>query len=107
MPTVFVVTSADCAHRELAVERAIAAIAAVPLGSLDVRPVTAGTAEAAGVPFAGSPTFALDDRDLFFTPSPAFEGACRVYVTEKGMQGAPTVEALANAISDAMFFGRH
>jgi hypothetical protein len=44
--------------------------------------------------FRGSPTILLDGRDPFAdAPSPT-GSACRVYVTENGAAGSPTVEQL-------------
>ena len=46
-------------------------------------------AEAATVPFFGSPTVLLDGVDLFPGAARTAELACRVYVTSAGLEGAP------------------
>ncbi len=53
---------------------------------------------AARVGFAGSPTFAIDGADLFPSDGNTTELACRVYITEQGMAGAPTQTQIAAAL---------
>lgn len=55
-------------------------------------------AAAAAVPFAGSPTILLDGVDLFPTDGRTSELACRVYRTESGFAGVPTVDQLVDAL---------
>jgi hypothetical protein len=49
-------------------------------------------AEAAG--FLGSPTVLIGGRDPFADPDTPVGLSCRVYRTEAGLAGAPTVESL-------------
>lgn len=58
----------------------------------------ASDAEAAAAPFAGSPTILVDGADVFDDVVPVTELACRVYPTEAGLAGLPTIEQLANAL---------
>lgn len=55
--------------------------------------------DAAGVPFAGSPTILLDGRDLFPSDGRTSDLACRVYATPTGLAGLPTTEQLVQAIA--------
>jgi hypothetical protein len=58
------------------------------------------TSEDAGqVPFAGSPTITLDDRDLFPSDGQTTDLACRIYSTPVGFAGVPTTEQLRQAIT--------
>ena len=55
--------------------------------------------EARRLRFPGSPTFRVDERDLF----PASERedwrlGCRVYATPEGLKGSPTAEMLREAL---------
>jgi hypothetical protein len=69
---------------------------------LAVSPVRVGTDEgAAAIGFAGSPTILIDGLDLF-PPIHALTGgrACRLYKTWAGLAGAPTAEAILNALRE-------
>jgi len=55
-------------------------------------------AEAASSPFAGSPTILIDGVDAFDDAVQVCELACRVYRTEGGMAGLPTVEQLTEVL---------
>ncbi|AMB60519.1 alkylmercury lyase [Microterricola viridarii] len=48
--------------------------------------------------FAGSPTFLLDGADLFPGADRTTDLACRVYPTDAGLAGAPTVDQLRAAL---------
>jgi hypothetical protein len=55
--------------------------------------------EAEGVGFAGSPTILIDGRDPF--RGGAAPGlACRRYSTEAGLEGAPSVTQIVDALRD-------
>ncbi len=56
--------------------------------------------EAAALNFHGSPTFAVNGRDLFPTDNePAV--TCRVYPTHAGLRGNPELGTLPSAIREA------
>lgn len=55
-------------------------------------------AEAAAVPFAGSPTILVDGHDLFPTDVEVTGLACRVYTTDAGLSGAPSDEQIVAAL---------
>ncbi len=55
--------------------------------------------EAHRLQFPGSPTFRVDERDLF--PAPELEEwrlGCRVYATPEGLKGSPTAVMLREAL---------
>jgi len=54
--------------------------------------------DAADVAFAGSPTILLDGVDAFPTDGQTSELACRVYWTESGLAGLPTVAQLVEVM---------
>jgi hypothetical protein len=56
-------------------------------------------AEAAS--FRGSPTILLDGVDPFANPDDPVGLACRVYSTEEGHEGAPSVSQLQTALRSA------
>jgi len=56
------------------------------------------SADAAQVPFAGSPTITVDGQDLFPNGGRTVDLACRVYLTPTGLAGLPTTEQLIAAI---------
>lgn len=56
------------------------------------------SADAAQVPFAGSPTITVDGQDLFPSGGRTVDLACRVYLTPTGLAGVPTTEQLIEAI---------
>lgn len=57
--------------------------------------------EAATVPFAGSPTILIDGADAFGGAERTTDMACRVYPTEAGFAGMPTVTQLTAALQRA------
>ncbi|MGB2920913.1 MAG: alkylmercury lyase [Mycobacterium sp.] len=54
--------------------------------------------EAAALPFAGSPTILVDGTDAFDDALPVTELACRIYQTDAGLMGLPTVTQLTEAL---------
>jgi len=79
-----------------ALVRQAAAAAALPDPEITYRRV--GTdAEAAALPFAGSPTILIDGADAFGA-EPVTHLACRVYPTPAGPAGLPTARQLADAL---------
>ncbi|MES2093535.1 MAG: thioredoxin family protein [Actinomycetota bacterium] len=58
----------------------------------------ASPAAAAKVPFAGSPTILVDGVDVFPTDGRTSDLACRIYRTDSGFAGAPTVAQLIEAM---------
>lgn len=58
--------------------------------------------EAAQVPFSGSPTILIDGTDAFPTASTTSDLACRLYWTDGGPAGVPSLEQLVVAIRSRM-----
>lgn len=58
------------------------------------------SADAAEVPFAGSPTIVLDGVDAFPTDGRTSDLACRIYRTDTGFAGVPTVAQLIEAMRE-------
>ena len=58
------------------------------------------SAQAAAVPFAGSPTILLDGVDAFPSGGRTSDLACRVYRTDNGFAGVPTAAQLIEAIQN-------
>lgn len=56
--------------------------------------------EAAGLGFAGSPTFTVDGDDLFGSAAAAAGLTCRVYATTGGLAGVPEVADLVAALTE-------
>jgi len=54
--------------------------------------------EAAAVQFRGSPTVLVNGQDPFADPDSPVGLSCRVYRTEDGLSGAPTVQQLWEAL---------
>lgn len=55
-------------------------------------------AEASASAFAGSPTIAIGEADLFPDSGSIEQLACRVYMTPGGLAGAPSVDQIRAAI---------
>src|SRR5690348_2719987 len=89
-----------CPHWKLADERV-----RIVLGGLNRSDVeldyqlidSAATAERVG--FHGSPTILIDGHDPFFTGAEPVGMSCRVYRTDHGPQGSPTVADLERLLS--------
>lgn len=71
------------------------------LGRTDVaitRQRVASQDEAETWGFRGSPTVLVDGRDVFAEPGAPVGLSCRVYATDEGLSGAPTVEQLVDVL---------
>jgi hypothetical protein len=56
-------------------------------------------ADAARLKFAGSPSFWVDNRDLWYEQRESFSLSCRVYATPAGLRGAPTIAMLKEKLT--------
>lgn len=88
----------DCANLPLARSRVVAALAqAGSVASVHaVLVATPARAEALGM--RGSPTITIDGRDPFAADGLSASLSCRLYWTASGIDGAPGVAELADAI---------
>ncbi|WP_228001639.1 hypothetical protein [Nocardia australiensis] len=91
---------ADCANRQLALDRLQRALTEVDMSNIAITTrIIADEAEAERAGFTGSPTILIDGRDPFAEPSAATTAAaCRIYHGPNGPSGAPTVEQLKQAL---------
>jgi hypothetical protein len=99
MPQVTLLYFDGCPNWQLA-DRRLAELAAEHGLDVEHRQLeTPEEADAAG--FRGSPTVLIDGVDPFATGDEPTGLACRVYATEDGPQGSPSVEQLRAALSGA------
>jgi hypothetical protein len=85
-----------CPHLLLALARVDEAVRVARVDvTISVEPVTTDQ-EAAALKFAGSPTVLIDGRDPF--PADTIGLSCRLYATDDGPQGAPTVAQLVEVL---------
>jgi hypothetical protein len=80
-------------HLDLLVEEGLDAIVGLELIATHEGAVARG--------FRGSPTVLLDGIDPFADESAPFGLACRIYRTEQGLAGSPSLSQLRDAISAA------
>lgn len=89
----------ECPNWEEAGARVRVALDASGLTDTDIGFTLLTTPEdAEAVAFAGSPTILLDGIDAFPSAGHISALACRVYSTEAGLAGSPTVAQLSEAI---------
>lgn len=90
---------AGCPNWRLAEERLRTTLASAGVGDAVVLLESVETHEdAVRLGFRGSPTILVDGRDPFAYDGAPVGLACRVYVTEDGLRGAPTLDQLRTAI---------
>lgn len=87
---------ARCPNRAVVEDRLRTALPDTPY-ELELA-LVADDAEAARLGFIGSPTVLVDGIELFSDPHAEPTYACRLYLTEDGPQGAPSVAQLRAAI---------
>ena len=93
----------ECPNWEEAGVRLRAALDAMGQPAVDIDYELLQTPDdAARRPFAGSPTILIDGEDPFPSGGPLTVLACRVYRTETGLAGAPTVEQLTAALRERL-----
>ena len=85
-----------CPNVSVVTER-LAAAGADPVQVRFVAVVSPEEAEAIG--FRGSPTVLVDDEDRFAEASAPAGYACRVYRTESGLEGAPSIAQLKGVLA--------
>jgi hypothetical protein len=88
-----------CPHRLVAQARFMAAAreTGLPAGTIELERV-ATQEEAEWLQFVGSPTFLVDDHDLFESPERHYGLTCRTYETPAGFAGSPTKRQLVLAM---------
>jgi hypothetical protein len=89
----------ECPNWVEAGTRVEAALAELGRGDVEVSyRLLTDSVQAAAVPFAGSPTILLDGVDAFPTDGRTSDLACRIYRTDTGFAGMPSVAQLVEAI---------
>ena len=98
--TVTVLYFDDCPNWRAADERVREALTRAGRDDVRVEHRLVATAEEAeAVSFRGSPTVLINGHDPFADPDAAAGLSCRVYRTQAGLAGAPTVEQLLAVLS--------
>lgn len=88
----------DCPNLDLTRERLNVALASTGIAATITERNVSESDETATLGFAGSPTVLIDGADPFAAPDASRSLACRLYSTGDGLQGAPTVEDLVEAL---------
>jgi len=87
-----------CPNWEIALDRIGEALESTDLrAEINLEEVTA--ADAQRLRFVGSPTILIDGIDPFQTEDASFGLSCRVYPTERGLEGSPSVAQLATVLA--------
>ena len=90
-----------CPHAGLAASRLQEALLAVSLAQQETRMQQIESPEqAARLGFHGSPTILIDGADAFGDESTPVAYACRVYETDQGHEGAPSLTQLITALQE-------
>jgi hypothetical protein len=93
----------DCPHWNTARERLDEAIRLVGRDLFVVALHPIGVQDhAASEEFRGSPTFLIHGRDPFADPDAPVGLSCRLYPTQDGLAGAPTLEQLIHVLEWAL-----
>ena len=96
-----VLTVPDCPRRAEAVARLRVAVAVARTdGALVSERVIADQDGAAAAGMNGSPTILIDGVDPFAASAGGPSVSCRLYPSEAGIEGAPTVAALVDALTN-------
>jgi hypothetical protein len=91
-----------CPHWILAHERLERAVGDAGVGHVDVDLVSVATREEAlDRGMRGSPTILIDGADPFPEAGVPLGMSCRIYTTEHGMNGAPSIAQLIEALRGA------
>ncbi len=88
-----------CPNRELAESRARLAFERVGASGEVRSQRIESAADADLLGFRGSPTVLLDGVDIFVEESSPYGFACRLYRTENGLEGSPSLDDLIGAIA--------
>lgn len=91
-----------CPHWQVADERLREALAQAGQGDVAVEYRTVSTREEAeAAEFRGSPTVLVNGRDPFLDRESPVGLSCRVYRTDDGLAGSPTVRQLIGVLREA------
>jgi hypothetical protein len=88
-----------CPHWSLAEQRLLQAAQDLNVADLEIaREQITSMDDAARLDFQGSPTLLLEGRDAFPRSESSGVLSCRIYQTEEGPQGAPSVAQLRHLL---------
>lgn len=85
-----------CPHVALAAERVATALDRLGIDAPVLEQLVESEERATALGFGGSPTVLVEGVDLF--PAPTAGLSCRLYATEDGAEGAPSVGQLVEAL---------
>lgn len=85
-----------CPHVALAAERVATALDRLGIDAPVLEQLVESEERATALGFGGSPTVLVEGVDLF--PAPTAGLSCRLYATEGGAEGAPSVGQLVEAL---------
>ena len=95
-----------CPHWRVADERLYEALARVGRPDVPIEYLTVTTPEQADeLRFSGSPTVLVNGQDPFLERAAPVGLSCRIYRTDEGLAGAPTVQQLVEALDRATATG--
>ncbi len=89
---------ADCPNLAVARDRVTEAAERAGVVVRFEERVVLDSSEAVELGFTGSPTVLIDGADPFATADSTPSVACRLYATDDGVQGAPSVEDLVKVL---------
>ncbi|EHR48332.1 hypothetical protein SacmaDRAFT_0012 [Saccharomonospora marina XMU15] len=93
----------DCPNAEAARQVLRQALAEIELdGAALVTRVVSSEAEAREIGFVGSPSIRFNGQDPFVEPGQQVGLSCRMYRTPAGLRGVPGVQAVRQALLDAL-----
>lgn len=89
----------SCPSQAIAREAMLRALDDIGLAAEVTTVVVTDEATARARRFIGSPSFYVDDHDIFPVPGAGFGLTCRVYSTPAGLRGVPEVSTLRSALT--------
>jgi len=89
----------DCPHWRLADDRLRQALGQIGTTADVIHEVVDTPADVSRLEFRGSPSLLVEGRDLFAHQAGRVGLYCRIYRTERGLQGAPSVEQLVAVLA--------
>ena len=93
-----VLTVPDCPHRDETLLRVHHAIGLAGRAAVVVDQVITDPDDAAAAGMRGSSTMLIDGHDPFATPDDEPSFSCRLFRTDRGLEGAPSVDDLVEAL---------
>ena len=89
----------ECPNVTVARDRVVEAAKRLGLEAIIIERVVADEAEAIKAGMRGSPTIRIEGRDVAAGDDTPGSMSCRLFLTDSGIDGAPSVEDLVTALS--------